>query len=210
MASDAPSVEEQQRLQQEAVETAASDAGTRAVVLVEGLSDRVALETLAARRGRDLAVEGISVLSMGGATNIRSFLDLFGPQGLDVALAGLCDVGEEGHFRRGLERAGLGVDLTRAGMEALGFYVCVADLEDELIRALGNETVERVIEAQGELGSFRILQKQVAQQGRTTEAQLRRFMGSRGGRKARYARFLVEALDDSQVPRPLDRVLAHV
>jgi hypothetical protein len=42
------------------------------------------------------------------------------------------------------------------------------------------------------------------------EEQLRRFMGSGGRRKIRYARFLVEALDLTQVPRPLDLVLAHV
>ena len=35
-------------------------------------------------------------------------------------------------------------------------------------------------------------------------------MGSGGRRKIRYARFLVEALDLDQVPRPLDLVLAHV
>jgi hypothetical protein len=147
---------------------------------------------------------------IGGATNIGSFLARFGPQGLDVRLAGLCDAAEEGDFRRGLERAGLGSNLTRADMERLGFYVCVADLEDELIRALGAASVEQVVDAQGDLGSFRTLQKQPAWQGRTTEDQLRRFMGSGGSRKIRYARLLVEALDLTQVPRPLDGVLAHV
>jgi hypothetical protein len=44
---------------------------------------------------------------------------------------------------------------------------------------------------------------------RATEEQLRRFMGSGGRRKIRYARLLVEALDLERVPRPLDRVLAH-
>ena len=95
-------------------------------------------------------------------------------------------------------------------MERLGFYVCVADLEDELIRALGAASVERVVDAQGELGSFRTLQKQPAWQGRTNEEQLRRFMGSGGGRKIRYARLLVDALDLSQMPRPLDLVLARI
>ena len=83
----------------------ATGADSRAVVLVEGVSDQVALEALAERRGRNLSAEEVSILPMGGATNIRSFLDLFGPQGLDVRLAGLCDAGEEGDFRRGLERA---------------------------------------------------------------------------------------------------------
>jgi hypothetical protein len=181
----------------------------RTVVLVEGISDQVALEALAARRGRNLRAEGISVVAMGGAQSIRRFLDLFGPQGLDVRLAGLCDAGEEGDFRRALERAGLGSHLTRADMESLGFYVCVADLEDELIRSLGAAAVEQVVDAQGELESFRTFQKQPAWRGRTNEEQLRRFMGTHGGRKIQSAASLVDALDLSQVPRPLERVLAH-
>jgi hypothetical protein len=187
---------------------ASIDIGT--VVLVEGVSDQRALEALAARGGRNLAAEGVSILPMGGATAVGRYLERFGPKGLDLRLAGLCDAGEERNFRRGLERAGLGSDLTRLEMEALGFYVCVADLEDELIRALGAAAVEKVINAQGELRSFRTLQRQPAQQGWTKERQLRRFMGSRGGRKIHYARVLVDELDPDQVPRPLDRLLAHV
>ena len=179
-------------------------------MLVEGISDRVALETLAARRGRDLAAEGVAVVAMGGARNIRRFLELFGPRGLDVRLAGLSDAGEEGEVRRGLERAGLGSDLGRADMEALGFYVCVADLEDELIRCLGPAAVERVVEAQGELGSFRTFQRQPAWRGRSPQVQLRRFIGTHSGRKVRYGRLLVDALDLTSVPRPLDRLLARV
>jgi hypothetical protein len=95
-------------------------------------------------------------------------------------------------------------------MERLGFYVCVADLEDELIRALGAAAVERVVEAQGDLRSFRTLQKQPAWHGRPTHEQLRRFMGSGGRRKIRYARLLVDALGLTQVPRPLDLLLARV
>jgi len=183
---------------------------TRAVVLVEGTSDQVALETLAERRHRDLDAEGVVIVPMGGAQSIGRFLAHYGPGGLDVRLAGLCDAGEEAEFRRGLERAGLGVDLTRADMERLGFYVCVADLEEELIRALGPERVVQIVEAHGDLGSFRTLQKQPAWDGRREEEQLRRFMGSGGSRKIRYARFLVEALDLDRMPRPLDRLLTHV
>jgi hypothetical protein len=178
-------------------------------VLVEGVSDRIALVTLAARRGRDLDAEGVSVVPIGGAQAIGRFLRRLGPAP-DVTLAGLCDAGQEPDFRRALERAGLGSDLTRAGMERLGFYVCVADLEDELIRALGADAVEAIVDAQGDLGPFRTLQKQPAWRGRPLEAQLRRFMGSGGRRKIRYARLLVEALDLNRVPRPLDGVLAHV
>jgi hypothetical protein len=193
----------------ERVETVEELSG-RAVVLVEGVSDRLAVEALARRRGRDLGAEGISVVSIGGAQAIGRFLELLGPRGRDVTLAGLCDAAEEHDFRRGLERAGLGSNLTRATMESLGFYACVADLEDELIRSLGADAVERVVDAQGELGAFRTLQKQPAWRGRGTEEQLRRFMGSGGRRKIRYARLLVDALDLTRVPRPLDRLLAHL
>jgi hypothetical protein len=186
------------------------DERARTIVLVEGLSDRHALEALAVRRGRDLGAEGVSVVSIGGATNIRSALDVFGPSGRGARLAGLCDAGEEGDFRRGLEQAGLGVDLTRDGMEDLGFYVCVADLEDELIRAAGSEVVEEVIEAQGDLGSFRTFQRQPPWRGRPHAEQLRRFIGTHSGRKIRTGAMLVDAVDLARMPRPLDLVLTHV
>ena len=182
----------------------------RAAILVEGVSDQSAVEALAERRGRDLGAEGVAVVPIGGAQSIGRFLDRFGPAGLDVRLAGLCDAGEEGDFRRSLERAGLGSDLTRDDMERLGFYVCVRDLEDELIRAHGAASVERIAETEGDLGAFRTLQKQPAWQGRAVEDQLRRWLGSGGRRKIRYARLLVDTLDLSQMPRPLDRVLTHV
>ena len=87
--------------------------------------------------------------------------------------------------------------------------MCVADLEDELIRSLGAAAVEQVVDAQGELESFRTFQKQPAWRGQTNEEQLRRFMGTHSGRKIQSAASLVVALDLSRVPRPLDGVLAH-
>jgi len=186
------------------------DESPRAVVLVEGSSDRAALETLAERRGRDLAAEGISIVPIGGAQAIGRVLAELGARGRELTFAGLCDAAEEGQYRRGLERAGLGSDLTRADMERIGFYVCEADLEEELIRALGASAAQQVVESHGDLPSFRTLQKQPAWQGRALEDQLHRFMGSGGRRKIRYARYFVEALDLNRMPRPLDGVLAHV
>jgi len=89
----------------------------RAVVFVEGTSDRIALETLAARRGRDLAAEGVAVVAIGGAQGIGNVLARVGQEG--VRIGGLCDAGEEGHFRRALEREGFGPLLTRTEMERL-------------------------------------------------------------------------------------------
>jgi hypothetical protein len=184
--------------------TRADDA--RAVVLVEGFSDQIAVETLAKRHGRNLEQERVLVLPIGGAQAIGRFLTRF--SGTNVA--GLCDVGEEEVFRQGLGRAGYGTGLTRADMAALGFHVCVVDLEDELIRALGTARVEEVLERNGDLGPFRTLQKQPEWRGQSAAGQLRRFMGSGGRRKLRYARLLVEALELDQVPRPLTAVLESI
>jgi hypothetical protein len=177
------------------------------VVLVEGTSDRLALEALAERRGLDLAGERVSIVPIGGAQAIGRFLERFGPAGLNVRLAGLCDAAEERAFRRGLERAGIGSSLDRERMERLGFFVCIDDLEHELVRALDVSAVEQIISAEGELGSFRTFQKQPAKRELSYEDQLWRFMWNR---KIRYAPLLVRALDLDRVPRPLDGVLAAV
>jgi hypothetical protein len=179
----------------------------RAVVLVEGISDQQAIEALAERQGRNLEAEGVAVLAMGGAQAVGRYLEWYGPSGEDLRLAGLCDVQEEAEFRRALERAGLGSNLTREEMERLGFFVCVRDLEDELIRAHGAAGVERIAEARGDLRTFRTLQKQPAWNGQPVEEQLRRWMGSGGRRKTRYAAYIVEELELEKMPRPLTGVL---
>jgi hypothetical protein len=169
----------------------------RAVVLVEGTSDLRAVETLARRRGRDLAAEGVSVVAMGGYGNLPRVLARY----RDIRLAGLYDVGEERHFLRALGCA------DRAGLERAGFYACTLDLEDELTRAVGPDGMERVLAAQGDLRAFRTYQKQPAHRDRALKDQLHGFMWNR---KQRYAVLLVEALDLERVPRPLERLLAHV
>lgn len=182
----------------------------RAVVLVEGNSDRVALQTLAKRSGRDLTEEGIEVVAMGGITNTRAFASQYGPRGLGVPLAGLYDAADEDKVRHGLSAAGVAEAREADGLSGVGFYKCSEDLEDELIRALGVDAVEAVIEAAGESSSLRLLAGMPAQRDWTREAVLRRFMGVRSGRKARYAALLVDALEPGREPEPLTAVLAEV
>ena len=154
------------------------------VVLVEGISDRLALETLARRRG-----VRVSIVDMGGAHAIRRFLDLYA----DARVVGLCDEREQYVF-------------ARAGVER--FEVCVADLEDELIRALGPERVEDVL-AERDRSSLRTFQRQPQWRGRPLHDQLRRFLCSSDRRKLRYLPLLVDAaVDAGCVPVPLDAVLA--
>ncbi|MEU6706216.1 TOPRIM nucleotidyl transferase/hydrolase domain-containing protein [Streptomyces wuyuanensis] len=173
----------------------------RTVVLLEGPSDVAAVYALAAGRGRDLAAEGVCVLSMGGAMNVGRFASLLGASGLGLRLAGLCDERERRYYARGWERA---------GEPRQGFFVCAADLEDELIRALGVTRVEELVQTEGDLRALQTFQHQPAQQGRTSQQQLRRFLGTKKGRKIQYGRVLVEALDPDRVPAPLDDLLAGI
>jgi len=161
-----------------------------AVVLVEGVTDRIALEAVAAKLGRDLAAEGIEIVPIGGAQAIRRAYAQY--EGRRVG--GLCDVGEERWFRRVLDDA---------------THVCVRDLEDELIRALGPERVQEVVAAQGELETFRNFQNQVFWRGRPVERQLQRWLQN-GGRQHRYPPLLIAAMTTEEIPRPLVDVLEHV
>jgi hypothetical protein len=184
--------------------------GARTVLLVEGVSDQIAVETLAARHGRNLAADGIAVLPVGGASGFGRYLRRFGPQGAGARLAGLCDAGESHIVGQAVAAAGLVAPGSGADLGRLGFFVCVADLEDELLRAAGAERVLEVFAAHGDLGAFRTIQRQPAWQGRDEAAQLRRFLGAGAQRKLRYARLLTEAISLDRMPRPLTALLAAV
>ncbi|MGI8457619.1 MAG: TOPRIM nucleotidyl transferase/hydrolase domain-containing protein [Propionibacteriaceae bacterium] len=184
----------------------------RAVVLVEGESDLRAVRALAARTGRDLAAEAVAVVAMGGATNIGAHLQrLCGPGPTISATAdvvritGLVDEAQAPVFARAARRVGLGDDLAGAG-----FFVCRTDLEDELIRALGEDRTRAVLDAEGDLNAYRLFVRQPAQRERPEHARLHRFLGTQSGRKIRYGAVLVEALDLARVPEPLQRLLARL
>ncbi len=164
------------------------------VVLVEGESDRVALLTLARRLGTDLA--GIDVAAMGGVTNLGRFLRTTGPHERVVVLH---DAAESSYVRRTLDR----YDAPRPPV-----FACDADLEDELIRALGMPAALAVVEAAGDRAAWETLCRQPFHRGRPEPLVLRRFLGTTSGRKQRYAALLVEALDLDRTPSPLAGALA--
>ena len=181
----------------------------RSVVLVEGISDQIAVETLASLQARDLAREGVAVVPIGGAWSLARFLAQFGPAGAGLRISGLCDAAEERHFCRQLARAGLEQPETRGDLEGAGFFVCDRDLEDELIRAVGRDAIEAILAREGDLVSFRTLQKQAAWRDACFVDQFRRFLGAGARRKLRYASLLVRALDLDRQPRPLREVLSR-
>lgn len=180
----------------------------QSVVLVEGISDQIALEALAVRQGRDLTAEGIVIVPIGGAQAIGRSLARFGPKGVGLQVTGLCDRAEAPFFRRALAVEGVGPAEDRADMEASGFFVCVEDLEEELIRAVDREEIERLLDSQGDLNSLRTLQRQPAWRARPFDAQMHRWLRAGARRNLRYARLLVEAMEPDRVPVPLVGVLS--
>ena len=161
----------------------------RTVVLVEGRSDLVALETLAERMGVGLAETAI--VPMGGATSIQRFMAVI----RGVRIIGLCDIAEVRYFER-------------AGLDRV--FACDPDLEVELIRALGFDAMERVLVAEGHRELFRVFQNQPYQRSRELEVQLHRFLGTTAGRKERYGRSLASAVPIERVPAPLRAVLESI
>lgn len=161
----------------------------RSVVLVEGLSDQLAVEVVAERRGLELAAAGIAVLPIGGAHAVGRFAERFS----HLRLVGLCDAREAAIFR--------------AVLDGPAVHVCTADLEDELLRAHGSSAVEALLRRHGDLTAFRTFQKQPAWRGRPIEDQLRRFLTSADRRKLRYARILAATAE--RIPPPLAAVLDY-
>ena len=162
-----------------------------AVILVEGITDRIALEATARRLGLDPAARGVEIVPIGGAHAVARVAAGYD----DVRLAGLCDDGEERYFRRALGDA---------------VFVCRADLEDELVRAVGPERAEAVLAAQGDLDTFRSFQNQPFWRGRPVEAQLRRWLQASDRRGKRYPPLLLDALEPEEIPAPLAGVLSSV
>ena len=160
------------------------------VILVEGITDRIAVEAVAVKLGRDLAAEGLEVVPIGGAQAVgRASAQYDGER-----IVGLCDAPEERWFRRVLGEA---------------TFVCVENLEDELIRALGAARVEEVVASQGDGETLRNFQNQPAWRGRPVESQLLRWMHN-GDRHHRYPPLLIEALEPQEIPSPLVGVLSGV
>lgn len=182
----------------------------RTIVLVEGVTDELAVTLAARRSGRDLKAEGVSVVPINGAHAISRFLRRLAAEEHGAKLAGLYDEGEEEVIRAALERAGYGPILDRSGLEAVGFFACIADLEDELIRAAGESILLRLIELEGDSQPWHTFRSQRAWNGRPLDQQFRRFIRSVSERNSRYIRAIVETIDPSRLPRPLRQLLDYV
>lgn len=159
------------------------------VVLVEGVSDQIAVETLLGASRPDVAV-----VPAGGVGGFGRLVARFAGDARDVRV--LCDARESSRVR--------------AVVGGASVFVCHADLEDELIRAVTPDGVLTVIDAAGDADAFRSLRRQPQWRDAPIDAQLRRFFGSGATRKIRYAAPLVSAaMAFDRVPGPLRDLVAR-
>jgi hypothetical protein len=179
------------------------------VVLLEGPSDVAAVRAVTATCGVTDSLNRYQLVDMGGVTNIRRHLAAFRTASMPVRVIGMCDAGEARFFARALQLNGEGRD-HEADLAEHGFYVCVADLEDELIRAMGPERVVGVLGRLGLGGRLETFQRQPAWRDRPLHEQLHRFAGVASGRKTLLARALAEGLAPDEVPAPLRRLVGRM
>jgi hypothetical protein len=189
--------------------TVSVPAGCRVWVLLEGASDVAAVRVVARRSGIDLAGLGVHLADMRGATNIRRHL-LAATEAADrPRVVGMCDAPEAPFFVRALRRVGCAVQ--RAGdLPRWGFQVCHRDLEDELMRDLGEAGTRAVVESLGLTQRLAMLTQQPAWQAGSFHEQVHRFAGAASGRKELMAAALAEALDLDALPTPLAGLLGAI
>ncbi|MFW2380608.1 MAG: TOPRIM nucleotidyl transferase/hydrolase domain-containing protein [Acidimicrobiales bacterium] len=173
----------------------------RSVVLVEGISDQIAVETLAMRMGRKLGEERVVVIPIGGAHAAKHFVPCFAGRA-DLKLSGLVDRAEAVYFARALAEAGV-MDPASETIEGQGFFVCDADLEDELIRSVDEPEMEQLLASEGDLSAFRSLQNQPGWRDKPFHAQMHRWLRSVALRGSRYAQLVVVTADSERLPPPL-------
>lgn len=180
----------------------------RAVVLLEGASDVAAVGVLARRRGIDTAGP-VQLLDLHGVTNVRRVLVHLAQDAPWVEVLGLCDAAEVGFVLGALGAVHGQVE----GVEALpahGFFVCRDDLEQELIRGLGDERTVEVVEELGLGPKLAALRQQPAWRDRPLADQLHRFCGVASGRKTLMAGAMAAALATDECPVPIELLLARM
>lgn len=189
--------------------TVSVPAGCRVWVLLEGASDVAAVRVVARRSGLDLAGRGVHLADMRGATNIGRHLVAATEAADRPHVLGMCDAPEALYFVRALRRVGCAVHAAH-DLPRWGFQVCHRDLEDELMRALGESGTRDVVESLGLTQRFAMLTQQPAWLAQPFHEQVHRFAGAASGRKELMAAALAEALDPEALPTPLAGLLASI
>lgn len=106
----------------------------RFAIVVEGIADRLIVESAARARGISLDRIGAMVFELGGAENFPTVYKLLGPHGFNVHVLGLVDEAESPRWVGAVGGKPKNVVGTTV-------FISKADLEDEYCRSLGADRV---------------------------------------------------------------------
>ena len=177
------------------------------VVLLEGVSDVAAVRAI--MRRNEIGGDHVELRNLQGVTNVGRVLPEIRQLQPDADVVGMCDAAEARFVERALVADGLPVS-DASDLPAYGFFVCEADLEDELIRALGTSRAVEAIQSAGLGGKLEALQIQPAWADRPLAEQLHRFCGVASGRKEQVAGVLAAELSRDELPEPLSMLLDRI
>ena len=110
----------------ELVETLTSDR----IMFVEGASDRIVVEAVAASRGIQLSRLGVQIVELDGAATLRRVIRVLGDEGYGIPTLGLCDLDARDRWAKAL-------GIAASQLSRFGYMVCNPDLEGEVTTALG-------------------------------------------------------------------------
>jgi len=123
----------------------------RRMLFVEGLADRIVLESAFQIAGASLDRLGVSVFALDGADKFSHVLKIVGNDGFDLSICGLCDEDREEAWSSKLE-------IKSKELADNGFFVARVDLEHEYARAIGGPELARQLSAGGVAREQGILQ----------------------------------------------------
>jgi energy-coupling factor transporter ATP-binding protein EcfA2 len=175
-------------------------------VLVEGVSDRLALRIAAETLGVDLDARGVSIVELNGAGLFATMLELLGMSGLGIRVIGLCDADHEQQWAGAVLGPGV-YNGDRSVLAQHEVYVFDPDIEGALVDALGEQRVEALIAADGEAQGLAAFRQQPSQQQYSPREQLVRFV-KKG--KARWPPMLMGDMADTEVPHVIRDLINSV
>ncbi len=200
--------QEERRLARYATATLVEAFFARVAILVEGPSDRLALQFAAEQLGVDLDARSVSLVELQGADVFETLRSLLGPSGLQVELRGMCDADRERRWTDVIYGPGV-YNGDRNQLAQDGIFVADPDLEGALVDSLGETQVEGVITAEGEKPALDLYRQQPDKRNLPSRDQILGFLKSKD-RKVRFAPLLVQAVPTGQLPDVLKGVLADL
>jgi len=117
---------------------------SRAIIAVEGISDRIVLEKIAELKGVDLCRLGVSVIEAGGVEEMGPVITLFGSQGFDIPLYLLIDLDGKSE-----DQIADKLRIPRGKLAENRVWISKKDLEEECAQALGALNWWSAIKASG-------------------------------------------------------------